>query len=331
MDALTAPPLVRFGFGRRMGIAAARPVEGARPTAAAEIPWLSEPPATATGLTALREDREAKPPAGDRGFAHCSGTGATAQFARVTPAPFRERPVWFWTDHFGAARPARPPISSKGHPPARARTLEQDGPCRHAPPGDATVPRQCRLLRTRQLVGRGPSRTERSPARKAWRSSPTDLTVPTCRSIRGPLSIRAWPISPRARYRQRLDIAQGTVCTVLPRREVRTRLAVTSNAVTGVRNNEVLPLSRGRGSARGRSGSASVRLSDKLYSPLPCVRHDDLMFEFFDGTNWPPSYGAAGPGPRHADHGASEQSACPYAGHPGGRAAWSGGSAVRRQ
>jgi hypothetical protein len=63
MDALTAPPWVRFGFGRRMGIAAPRPVEGARPTAAAEIPWLSEPPAT--GLTALREDREAKPPAGE--------------------------------------------------------------------------------------------------------------------------------------------------------------------------------------------------------------------------------------------------------------------------
>jgi hypothetical protein len=213
MDALTAPPLVRFGFGRRMGIAAARPVEGARPTAAAEIPWLSEPPATATGLTALREDREAKPPAGEPRvcalFRH-GGHRAVCQ-GHHHPAPFRERPVWFWTDHFGAARPARPPISSKGHPHARARTLEQDGPCRHAPPGDATVPRQCRLLRTRQLVGRGPSRTERSPARKAWKSSPTDLTVPTCRSIRGPLSIRAWPISPRARYRQRLDIAKGPI------------------------------------------------------------------------------------------------------------------------
>jgi hypothetical protein len=142
-------------------------------------------------------------------------------------------------------------------------------------------------------------------------------------------NIAQGPISPKARYRQGPDIAQGTVCTVLPRHEVRTRLAVTSNAVTGVRNNKVLPLSRGRGSARGRSGSASVRLSDKLYSPLPCVRHDDLMFEFFDGTNWPPSYGAAGPGPRHAGSrsvGAVSMPLCRSSRRASGLVRWFGGA-----
>ena len=63
---------------------------------------LANPPTTAAGLAALREDRENRPPpAQSRGRA-VFRQDAAAQLgnALTTPSPFRERLVWFWTNHF---------------------------------------------------------------------------------------------------------------------------------------------------------------------------------------------------------------------------------------
>ncbi len=104
MDTRTAHALVRFGLGRR----------GGEPLPADPTAWLldqlrqpdptrlDDPPTTATGLTALREDRATKPPPGESRVKHLFQIQAAAQLANAvtTPAPFRERLVWFWTNHF---------------------------------------------------------------------------------------------------------------------------------------------------------------------------------------------------------------------------------------
>lgn len=104
MDTRTAHALVRFGLGRR-GIEAP-PSDPAS--------WLldqlrqpdpahfDDPPTTAMGLAALREDRETKPPPGESASRKLFQAQAAAQLANAvtTPAPFRERLVWFWTNHF---------------------------------------------------------------------------------------------------------------------------------------------------------------------------------------------------------------------------------------
>jgi uncharacterized protein (DUF1800 family) len=100
--------LARFGLGRR----------GAEPLPSDPMAWLLEqvrqpdptrlddPPTTATGLTALREDRATKPPPGESRSAALFKAQAAAQLANAvtTPAPFRERLVWFWTNHFTVSR-----------------------------------------------------------------------------------------------------------------------------------------------------------------------------------------------------------------------------------
>ena len=108
MDMPTAVALVRFGLGRR----------DAEPLPSDPVAWLIaqirqpdptrlvDPPTTAKGLAALREDRETTPPPGESRVAALFKAQATAQLANAvtTPAPFRERLVWFWTNHFTVSR-----------------------------------------------------------------------------------------------------------------------------------------------------------------------------------------------------------------------------------
>ncbi len=104
MDPNTAQALIRFGLGRR----------GAEALPADPSAWLldqlrqpdpiqlEDPPDSATGLAALREDRQNKPAPGQSLARKLFHAQATAQLgnALTTPAPFRERLVWFWTNHF---------------------------------------------------------------------------------------------------------------------------------------------------------------------------------------------------------------------------------------
>jgi len=104
MDTRTAHALIRFGLGRR----------GNEPLPADPAVWLldqlrqpdptrlDDPPTTVKGLTALREDRATKPPPGESQAKKLFQAQAAAQLANAvtTPAPFRERLVWFWTNHF---------------------------------------------------------------------------------------------------------------------------------------------------------------------------------------------------------------------------------------
>jgi uncharacterized protein (DUF1800 family) len=104
MDMQVAHALVRFGLGRR----------GSEPVPADPGSWLrlqlhgpdpavlANPPTTAAGLSALREDRQNRPAPGQSRSRALFRRDATEQLANalVTPAPFRERLVWFWTNHF---------------------------------------------------------------------------------------------------------------------------------------------------------------------------------------------------------------------------------------
>ena len=104
MDTRTAQALIRFGLGRR----------GDEPLPADPAVWLHDqlrqpdptridpPPSTVTGLEALHFDRENKPPPGQRAVPPLFQAQARAELenALTTPAPFRERLVWFWTNHF---------------------------------------------------------------------------------------------------------------------------------------------------------------------------------------------------------------------------------------
>ena len=108
MDIFSAHALVRFGLGRR----------GSEPVPADPVAWLLDqlhqpdpatfdhPPTTAEGLTALREDRANKPAPGDSKAGKLFQMQAAEQLANAvtTPAPFRERLVWFWANHFVVSR-----------------------------------------------------------------------------------------------------------------------------------------------------------------------------------------------------------------------------------
>jgi uncharacterized protein (DUF1800 family) len=108
MDPRTAQALIRFGLGRR----------GAEPLPSDPAAWLlaqlrqpdparfDDPPTTAKGLAALRQDRETKPPPGQSQAGALFRAAAAAQLANAvtTPAPFRERLVWFWANHFTVSR-----------------------------------------------------------------------------------------------------------------------------------------------------------------------------------------------------------------------------------
>jgi uncharacterized protein (DUF1800 family) len=107
MDLRTAQALVRFGLGRRGGESLpGDPTGWLRRQLTEPEPRLPGPrPSTADGLTALRADRIGKPPPGERRApALYRAEAATAlENALATPAPFRERLVWFWTNHFSVS------------------------------------------------------------------------------------------------------------------------------------------------------------------------------------------------------------------------------------
>lgn len=102
MDAVVAQALVRFGLGRR----------GDEPLPADAGSWLvgqlretdaGAPVAgIAEGLEALRSDRELKPPPEQRRSRAVfqADQRAALQHALATTSPFRERLVWFWSNHF---------------------------------------------------------------------------------------------------------------------------------------------------------------------------------------------------------------------------------------
>ncbi len=104
MDLQLAHALVRFGLGRR----------GAEPLPSDPGVWLKaqlhgpDParfavtPSSAAGLAALREDRQNKPAPGQSRARAVFRQDAMAELgnALTTTAPFRERLVWFWTNHF---------------------------------------------------------------------------------------------------------------------------------------------------------------------------------------------------------------------------------------
>ncbi len=102
MDLRTAQALIRFGLGRR----------GTEPLPTDPAVWLSDqlrdpdptrPTATTErALDALRFDRQNKPPPAERRgpVIYRADAHAALIAALTTPAPFRERLVWFWTNHF---------------------------------------------------------------------------------------------------------------------------------------------------------------------------------------------------------------------------------------
>lgn len=102
MDLRTAQALIRFGLGRR----------GEEPLPTDPTAWLLDqlrqpdpihPVATtARGLEALHFDRQNKPPKGERRVPAIfrEDAGAALDAALTTQAPFRERLVWFWSNHF---------------------------------------------------------------------------------------------------------------------------------------------------------------------------------------------------------------------------------------
>src|SRR5690348_15187999 len=104
MDTQTAVALARFGLGRRgTEMLPADPAVWLRDQLTDSDPIrLDDPPSTAKGLRALREDRENKPPPGQSRVRALYRAEAHQQLAHAiaTPAPFRERLVWFWTNHF---------------------------------------------------------------------------------------------------------------------------------------------------------------------------------------------------------------------------------------
>jgi uncharacterized protein (DUF1800 family) len=104
MDLQTAHALVRFGMG-----ASGAETPPSNPSSwllgqlrNPEPSWTGPVPSSAEGLAAIREDRENKmfgPRSRSRALYQARGEAAIAR-AITTQAPFRERLVWFWTNHF---------------------------------------------------------------------------------------------------------------------------------------------------------------------------------------------------------------------------------------
>lgn len=104
MDTRSAHALVRFGLGRRG--AESYPADPAAwllgQLTDADSPRIDPAPTTESGLAALREDRANRPKPGEsraRALFVSQATGELAH-ALTTSTPFRERLVWFWTNHF---------------------------------------------------------------------------------------------------------------------------------------------------------------------------------------------------------------------------------------
>jgi len=104
MDIRAAQALIRFGLGRRSGESVpGDPSEWLQGQVTRRDPENRDTrPSAATGLAALRHDREAKPPRGERRVPalYRAEAAAALENALATQTPFRERLVWFWANHF---------------------------------------------------------------------------------------------------------------------------------------------------------------------------------------------------------------------------------------
>ena len=104
MDTPTAHAMARFGLGRRGSESLpADPVSWLLAQLRdADSPHIDPPPSSESGLMALRDDRASKPkPADSRARALFRSQAAGELWHAVTTqTPFRERLVWFWTNHF---------------------------------------------------------------------------------------------------------------------------------------------------------------------------------------------------------------------------------------
>ena len=123
MDLRTAQALIRFGLGRR----------GDEPLPSDPTQWLQgqlrqpDPtqlnprPNTATAIAAFLSDRQNKPKPEDSRVRALFRAEVKAELenALTTPAPYRERLVWFWTNHFT--------VSIRGGIAARCLRLHRGG------------------------------------------------------------------------------------------------------------------------------------------------------------------------------------------------------------
>jgi uncharacterized protein (DUF1800 family) len=101
MDALTAQALIRFGLGRRGSEALPADPHGwlaAQATGPDPAQFPANLPSTADGLTLLREQHKLKEPIVQPAL-QADLHAQTAELI-TTAAPFRERLVWFWANHF---------------------------------------------------------------------------------------------------------------------------------------------------------------------------------------------------------------------------------------
>ena len=104
MEPRTAHALTRFGLGRNG--AETPPADPASWLLAQlpqpDSPWPGTVPSSAEGLAAIQWDRDNKPMPADsraRPLYQAQGAAAVAR-AVATRTPFRERLVWFWSNHF---------------------------------------------------------------------------------------------------------------------------------------------------------------------------------------------------------------------------------------
>jgi uncharacterized protein (DUF1800 family) len=104
MDTHAMQAMVRFGLGARANeTPPTDPAAWLRRQIIQPDPTMLDPmPSTVTGLTALRADRETKAKSEDSQVRPLFRAESAALLANAltTPAPFRERLVWFWTNHF---------------------------------------------------------------------------------------------------------------------------------------------------------------------------------------------------------------------------------------
>ena len=104
MDLRTAQALIRFGLGRRGDEKLpADPASWLRDQLRQPDPSRIDPrPSTATAVTAFLADRANRPKPEDSQVRALFRAEAKAELdnALTSPAPFRERLVWFWTNHF---------------------------------------------------------------------------------------------------------------------------------------------------------------------------------------------------------------------------------------
>jgi uncharacterized protein (DUF1800 family) len=104
MDTTAMQAMVRFGLGAKANEAPPADPAGwlRRQITEPDPTRFDPPPSTVAGLTALHADRQTKPPPEQRqvGPLFRAESDALLSNAVTTSAPFRERLVWFWTNHF---------------------------------------------------------------------------------------------------------------------------------------------------------------------------------------------------------------------------------------